>query len=244
VTTSAVILAAGSGTRLMPRTADRPKALVELGGRAILGRLLEACAAATIQHAVVVTGYYARAVEDWLAREDLPLAVDTVYNEAFARYGNAWSLWTAAERLAGRDFVKLDGDLLLDPVLLPRLIAAEAPSAILIDRDVTLDAEAMKATLEAGRVTALGKWLDVAASAGESIGVEKIAASDAPRLFETIERMVKSDGAGDAYYEDAYHRMVERGWQLGAVAVDGAAWTEIDDERDLERAAAMSALLA
>jgi len=38
---TAIILAAGYGTRLYPLTLDRPKALLEVGGKAILERLLE-----------------------------------------------------------------------------------------------------------------------------------------------------------------------------------------------------------
>ena len=232
----AVILAAGSGTRLLPLTADRPKALVELDGMTLLERLLMSCARAGIREALVVTGYDRGALESWLDR-DLPLAVDTVFNEAFARYGNAWSLYTARDRLAGRDFIKLDGDLLLDSDILTRLMASDWPSALVLDRDVALDDEAMKASTDArGRVTAIGKWLDT--GAGESIGVEKIAATAAPRLFGAIERLVLEQGRHDAYYEDAYQALIEEGWELGSIDVAGAAWVEIDDHQDLARALA------
>jgi glucose-1-phosphate thymidylyltransferase len=52
----AVVLAAGYATRLYPLTLDRPKPLLEVGGRAILDRLLEQLAEiASLEHVFVVT---------------------------------------------------------------------------------------------------------------------------------------------------------------------------------------------
>src|SRR5690606_42079600 len=57
VTTSlAVVLAAGLGTRL---GIDRPKALLEIGGRTLLEHTLVACRAAGIEQVILVTGHRA-----------------------------------------------------------------------------------------------------------------------------------------------------------------------------------------
>jgi glucose-1-phosphate thymidylyltransferase len=51
----ALVLAAGYATRLYPLTLDRPKALLEVGGRPMLDRLLERIEAMGVEETIVVT---------------------------------------------------------------------------------------------------------------------------------------------------------------------------------------------
>jgi MurNAc alpha-1-phosphate uridylyltransferase len=50
---TAMVLAAGLGTRMRPHTDDRPKALVEVGGKALIDHMLERLAQAGVKRAVV-----------------------------------------------------------------------------------------------------------------------------------------------------------------------------------------------
>lgn len=67
----ALVFAAGLGTRLGPITKDTPKALVPVGGEAMLGRVMRKLCFAGFRGIVVTACYKAWMVQDWL-RENSP----------------------------------------------------------------------------------------------------------------------------------------------------------------------------
>ena len=64
----AMIYAAGLGTRLRPLTDDRPKALIEVGGKPMLQHVIENIKKAGITRAVVNVHHFAGKVIDFLDR--------------------------------------------------------------------------------------------------------------------------------------------------------------------------------
>lgn len=60
---TAMVLAAGLGTRMRPLTDDRPKALVEVGGRALIDHVLDRLADAGVERAVVNVHWFADRLE-------------------------------------------------------------------------------------------------------------------------------------------------------------------------------------
>ncbi len=74
--TTAMVLAAGLGTRMRPLTDDRPKALVEIGGRALIDHVLDRLANAGVRRAVVNVHAFADRLEAHLAtRGDLEIII-------------------------------------------------------------------------------------------------------------------------------------------------------------------------
>jgi choline kinase len=233
----AVLLVAGVGSRLRPLTDDRPKALVDVGGETLLGRAVRLLAEAGTRRLVVATGYRAEAVHAALASGPLP--VTYCHNAAFDRTQNSVSLHLCAEAIGGEDFLKLDGDVLFRPEVLARLNASPAGVAAAVDRRAGLGAEEMKVLTEGDRITAFGKGLDPALSAGESIGIERVRGSVAPSLFRALGAAVAA-GRVDLYYEDIYQELLAEGLDARAVDVTDLPWIEIDTPEDLEAARALA----
>ena len=70
---TAMVLAAGLGTRMRPLTDDRPKALVEVGGAALIDHVLRRLRESGVERAVVNVHWFAERLESHLAaRADGP----------------------------------------------------------------------------------------------------------------------------------------------------------------------------
>jgi len=117
---TAVLLAAGAGSRL--RSAAPSKPLCPVAGVPLIDRALAGLAAAGIARAVVVTGYLADAVEAHLSAGHWPLAVECVRSPDWRR-PNGVSALAAAPHLAGEDALLAMCDHAVEPALYARLAA-------------------------------------------------------------------------------------------------------------------------
>ena len=85
---SALIMAGGFGKRLKERTADRPKALVEVGGLPIIEHVFRKIEKAPINHIYISVHHYAEQINDYVNETDRGGKVSLIYeNEPLGTAG-------------------------------------------------------------------------------------------------------------------------------------------------------------
>ena len=130
-----LVLAAGVGKRLAPLTDDRPKGLIELGGRSLLARLLDGFAAAGVRETHLVVGYKHEMIRAHLGASHRGMPLRYLENEAYTK-GPRLSLWTGRTAFERDDVVLADGDVLFAPPLLTRVIQAAEPNVFLAEPEL------------------------------------------------------------------------------------------------------------
>jgi L-glutamine-phosphate cytidylyltransferase len=231
---TAIILAAGVGKRLLGTSGGKPKCLIEIAGRSLLARLLDALAGAGVEDAVVVTGFGDEAVRAALRDDPPPLRTRCLTNPRY-REGAILSLWTAREVL-DRDVLVMDADVLCTPLLIERLVRSRHPDCFLLDASQENTGEEQMLLVRDGRVlTIVRGGAPGYELMGESIGFLKLSAASARLLRTLLERRVQAGDTG-IEHEEVYPELLAQ-VQVAFERVDGLPWIEIDFPTDVERAA-------
>lgn len=240
----AIILAAGRGSRLRHLTDERPKCTLEIGGRSLLDRQLDAFRAAGITDIVIVTGYRAELLER--------PAVRTSHNDDWANNNILLSLMYAEEHLDGEVVVSYS-DILYEPPVLDGLLTAEgdilavcdtAWRAVYVGRTEHPLEQAEKAILKGGRIARIGKHLSADDADAEFIGMVRLSAAGTS-AFRAAYHEVAGAHAGrpfqaaqrfeTAYLTDMLQELIDRGHEVRPVLIEGG-WREIDTIEDFRNA--------
>ena len=229
----AVILAAGSGTRLRPVIGPYPKCLATIGEHTLIERQIATLRAHAIDAITVVVGYRRDAIEQVCGRE-----VEFVYNPDFASTNSLYSLWLARDLLSD-GFVVMNSDVLFHPHLLTRLLASPHEDALLMaarEPGVRYSDEEMKVHVRNGCVAAIDKALCDAMADGENVGIAKFGAAGAATLLGDATTLIDA-GRVREWLPRAFHAFSQHR-PLHVIDTAGYPWIEIDFPDDYTRACA------
>ena len=231
---TAVILAAGMGTRLGDELTDRPKGFLCLGDKPIIEESIRSLAGVGITNVVIVTGHLAGHYES--LEVDCGATLRTVHNPHYADSGSMYSLYCAKDALLD-SFLLLESDLIYEPRALTTLLERAADDAILLSGPTGAGDEVWVSTNQ-GHLAAMSKDADTLggrnAVAGELVGISLISSS----LFQIMLRIAESAFARSLHYDYETDCLVAAATQrqIPCPLVADLIWSEIDDPEHLRRA--------
>jgi choline kinase len=118
---NAIILAAGTGTRLKPLTDHAPKCLTEINGTPILLNALQNLSAVGIKDCTIVGGYFSDKIKNTIGSTFDDISVNYLLNKHYASTNDMYSLWLARHVLS-KGALLLEGDIFFRAATLKRAI--------------------------------------------------------------------------------------------------------------------------
>jgi 2-aminoethylphosphonate-pyruvate transaminase len=230
---TALILAAGMGTRLKDLGKEAPKGFLRLGTKTIIEESLDKLKASGVRKVILVTGHLSHMYEE-LAGASGGFAV-TIKNDVFAASGSGYSLYIARTLLMpDEDFLLLESDLIYEKRALDVLQEDPRPDIILLSGKTSSGDEVYVET-RGGSLVAMAKDKALLGPdiGGELVGISKISAklyaayaAAAERLFKTSLKIEYEAGLTET----------AKTYPIACHLLPDLAWAEIDDERHLARA--------
>jgi choline kinase len=232
-----VILAAGMAKRLRPLTDEKPKCLLEVGGKTLLQRTVDAMISAGIKEFVVVTGYRENMIREFLTARYPQYTINFIDNPDYEHNNNIFSLWLAMEKLHGTEVLLMDSDILCDPEAVRRVARKTVPALAMQQHE--LGEEEMKIVVNAeGRITEISKTCSPKDAIGESVGIEKMTEEYTEAIYQELCKMILDEGRIDIFYERAFERLIPQGHTFEVVDTTDLFSYELDTPEDLEKASA------
>lgn len=238
----AVILAAGYGNRMRPLTDAQHKTLLEVGGRTIIGRIIDCLAAIDVTRVLVVTGYRADELEATLRAQHPLVSFEFVRNERYRETNNIFSLALAFDKLdLDEDLLLIESDLVCEPAVFERIARSPYPNVALVDHYRTgMDGTVVTVVdgvvtsvipphLQAGDFTFRDKF--------KTLNIYKFSKEFCRDSFKHLLTYYAQNFDDSCYYELILGILIYlQKAVIRAEIIDEEKWAEIDDPNDLRLA--------
>ena len=130
----AIILAAGMGKRLKDLTQDNTKCMVQVNGVTLIDRMLHQLENRKLSKIVIVVGYKAQLLIDYINTLAIKTPIVYVTNEIYDKTNNIYSLALAKEYLCQEDTLLFESDLIFEDSLIDVLLDDERETLALVDK--------------------------------------------------------------------------------------------------------------
>lgn len=231
---TALLLAAGTGSRLFPLTKSSPKCLTLVNEVSILERLVNNLQRQGFTRLVIVTGYEKDCIMDFLGNKFGNLTIEYINSPLFRTTNNIYSLWMA-RNIVNEPFVLFESDLvlntsLLDEMVFPDRMAVARMEPWLNGTTVTVN--------KLNQVTQFQKGTTDTYSGirYKTVNIYSFSLSSWQAIIKRLNQYI-SNGDVNCYYETVFSEMIDdKSLSLESVSFDHKPWYEVDTIYDLGEA--------
>lgn len=232
--TTALILAAGTGSRLYPMTQNSPKCLTMVNEISILERMISCLNQHGFKRLVVVTGHLENCIRKFLGNRVGNMKIEYIFSPLYKTTNNIYSLWMA-RKIINEPFLLLESDLVFTPSLLtdmlyPDRIAVARMQPWLNGSTVTINRFNKVDAFHTGTANSSNE------KRYKTVNIYSLSLSSWRRVTEKLNQYILA-GKVNSYYEAVFREMViEKRLSFQAVSFDDKPWYEIDTIEDLSTA--------
>lgn len=225
---TAVIMAAGMGTRFGKYTETIPKGFIPFKGKAMVLRSIETLISCGIEKIIIGTGYKKEVYE--ALSETYPQVV-CCHSPRYAETNCLYTLWNCRDMVGDDDILMLDSDLVYERKAISELIACKHSSAILT-APLTKFQDAYYVEEDSdGRFIDWSKDRSALNPCGELVGIHKLSNSFYRAVCDYYSGIV--DEQPKLSYEPVFKEISLHTCPIHICKVFPLDWYEIDDEKDL-----------
>jgi len=230
----AIILAAGLGSRLESLTKFKPKCLVRVCGKPILGYQIDSYLEAGIDKVIIVIGHMAEDISKFI--EDNYKGnkkIQLIQNEIYKKSNNMYSLWLCKEHIEySNNAIISNADVVFDSSIIKKL-NSKLGNFIVVDQGV-FNEEAMKITYINGWAKSISKQIKENEAYGSSLDVYSFTREANLKLIEEMENIIEVNKDKNQWTEVALNNVLSKYDLIKPFSIGSKErWYEIDNEKDL-----------
>lgn len=226
---TAVIMAAGLGTRFGKYTEMIPKGFVEFKDKAMVVRSIETLIDCGIERIIIGTGWKKESYEALM--EKYP-QIECLHSPRYAETNSMYTLYNCREAIGDEDFLLLESDLVFERKAISALLECEYESAMLISPVFKFQDQYYVQMNEKCELIDCSTDKTKITPSGELVGIHKLSSSFYKTVVNEYEKIV--DEKPKLGYEFQLLDVSKRITPMNVLKLDGLQWYEIDDEKDLE----------
>ena len=225
---TAVIMAAGMGTRFGDMTETIPKGFIKVGGQSMVERSIHTLINCGIERIIIGTGYHREAYEA-MARQYPQIKCH--FSPRYAETNSMYTLWNCRDIIGKDDFLLLESDLVFQKTAITSLIDCPQPDLMLVTPVTKFQDQYYIQVDEDKVLSGCSTNKDELTVYGEMVGIHKISNRFYQKMCEDY--ALKLDNSPKLGYEFELEDISRNHLPLHVLKVDGLKWYEIDDTADL-----------